>query len=46
VSGYFDEVYWTSANPSGVRGQVGEYHRTLATYLNTLVEGAYRWNGW
>jgi ubiquinone/menaquinone biosynthesis C-methylase UbiE len=38
VSGYFDEVYWTSANSSGVRGQVGEYHRTLATYLNTLVE--------
>ena len=38
VSGYFDEVYWTSANSAGVRGQVGEYHRTLATYLNTLVE--------
>jgi len=38
VSGYFDERFWTSANSSGVRGQVGEYHRTLATYLNTLVE--------
>ncbi|HEU5344911.1 MAG TPA: class I SAM-dependent methyltransferase [Ktedonobacterales bacterium] len=38
VSGYFDERYWTSANSSGVRGQVGEYHRTLATYLNTLIE--------
>ncbi|HZC05000.1 MAG TPA: class I SAM-dependent methyltransferase [Ktedonobacterales bacterium] len=38
VSGYFDEGYWTSTNSSGVRGLVGEYHRTLATYLNTLVE--------
>ncbi|HEY8324736.1 MAG TPA: class I SAM-dependent methyltransferase [Ktedonobacterales bacterium] len=38
VSGYFDERFWTSANSAGVRGQVGEYHRTLATYLNTLVE--------
>lgn len=38
VSGYFSEGFWTSTNPAGVRGQVGEYHRTLSTYLNTLVE--------
>lgn len=38
VSAYFDERFWTSANSAGVRGQVGEHHRTLSTYLNTLTE--------
>lgn len=38
VGGYFEEVYWRSDNPNGVRGQVGAYHRTLSTYLNSLVE--------
>ncbi len=37
VSAYFTEGFWQSDNPSGVRGQVGEHHRTLATYLNTLI---------
>lgn len=41
VSGYFAECYWTSTNPSGVRGQVGEYHRTLSTYLNTLIASGF-----
>jgi ubiquinone/menaquinone biosynthesis C-methylase UbiE len=36
VSHYFAEGFWQSDNPQGVRGQVGAYHRTLATYLNTL----------
>ncbi|MFL5626681.1 MAG: class I SAM-dependent methyltransferase [Ktedonobacteraceae bacterium] len=38
VSGYFEEKFWRSDNPEGVRGQVGAYHRTLSTYVNTLVE--------
>jgi ubiquinone/menaquinone biosynthesis C-methylase UbiE len=37
VSHYFDEGFWRSSNPAGIRGRVGAYHRTLATYLNTLT---------
>jgi 2-polyprenyl-3-methyl-5-hydroxy-6-metoxy-1,4-benzoquinol methylase len=37
IAGYFDEGFWRSANPAGVRGQVGAYHRTLATYLNAVI---------
>ena len=36
VVDYLDEVFWRSANPEGVR-RAGAYHRTLSTYLNTLV---------
>jgi ubiquinone/menaquinone biosynthesis C-methylase UbiE len=36
VRGYFREGYWQSANPYGVRGKVGAYHRTLSAYLNAL----------
>ncbi|MDQ2902348.1 MAG: class I SAM-dependent methyltransferase [Ktedonobacteraceae bacterium] len=36
VSGYFDERHWFSSNPDGARGRVGEHHRMLSTYLNTL----------
>lgn len=36
VTGYFDERLWYSSNPNGVRSRVGEYHRTLSTYLNAL----------
>ena len=36
VSGYFDERFWRSPNPAGVR-RAGNHHRTLATYLNALV---------
>jgi ubiquinone/menaquinone biosynthesis C-methylase UbiE len=36
VTGYFDERYWVSTNPNGVRGRVGDHHRTLSTYLNAL----------
>lgn len=38
VRGYFRELFWRSDNVNGVRGQVGAYHRTLTTYLNTCVE--------
>jgi ubiquinone/menaquinone biosynthesis C-methylase UbiE len=37
VNAYFDEVFWRSTNPQGVR-RVGVWHRTLATYLNALLE--------
>ncbi len=36
ITGYFDERYWVSSNPKGLRGRVGDYHRTLSTYLNAL----------
>lgn len=34
VRRYFDEIFWYSDNPDGVRGKVGAHHRTLSTYLN------------
>src|SRR5262245_1694152 len=36
VRGYFDERFWRSPNPQGVR-RAGNHHRTLTTYLNALV---------
>ena len=36
ISDYFDERFWRSSNPAGVR-RVGNYHRTISTYLNALV---------
>jgi len=42
VGDYFNERYWSAENSSGVRGQVGEYHRTLSTYLNTLIAAGLR----
>ena len=36
VQRYFEEGPWRSGG-SGVRGHVGAYHRTLATYLNSLI---------
>jgi len=38
---YFTEGFWRSDNPHGVRGQVGAYHRTLATYVNTLLQSGF-----
>jgi ubiquinone/menaquinone biosynthesis C-methylase UbiE len=38
VSGYFTEGYWRSDARTGPPGKVGAYHRTLATYVNTLTE--------
>jgi SAM-dependent methyltransferase len=36
ITGYFDERFWRSPNPHGVR-RAGNHHRTLATYLNALT---------
>lgn len=38
---YFSEGFWRSTNPQGVRGQVGAYHRTISTYLNTLIQSGF-----
>ena len=37
VARYADEGFWRSPDPQGLRGKVGAYHRTLATYLNGLI---------
>jgi predicted TPR repeat methyltransferase len=33
--------FWQSDNPEGIRGKVGAYHRTLATYLNGLIRAEF-----
>ena len=40
VSGYFDERFWRSANPNGVR-RAGNHHRMLSTYLNALIRSGF-----
>lgn len=40
ITGYFEERFWRSANPNGVR-RAGNHHRTLATYLNGLVRAGF-----
>jgi SAM-dependent methyltransferase len=37
VGGYFREGHWRSEGRTGPPGKVGAYHRTLSTYLNTLI---------
>ncbi|HEU0000167.1 MAG TPA: hypothetical protein VFQ36_04675, partial [Ktedonobacteraceae bacterium] len=37
VNAYFNEGIWTSSSSGGVRSRVGEHHRMLSAYLNTLV---------
>jgi SAM-dependent methyltransferase len=41
VARYTEEGFWRSDNPAGIRGKVGAYHRTLATYLNTLLAAGF-----
>jgi SAM-dependent methyltransferase len=36
AAGYHAEGWWLAANP-GIRGKVGSSHRTLSTYVNSLV---------
>jgi ubiquinone/menaquinone biosynthesis C-methylase UbiE len=36
ISEYFHQRFWRSASPAGVR-RVGNHHRTVASYLNTLT---------
>jgi 2-polyprenyl-3-methyl-5-hydroxy-6-metoxy-1,4-benzoquinol methylase len=40
---YFHEGRWTSTdhNPDGVRIRVGSSHRTVSTYLNTLIDAGF-----
>ncbi|MET0901646.1 MAG: methyltransferase domain-containing protein [Acidimicrobiales bacterium] len=40
ISGYFHERFWRSTNPNGVR-RAGNFHRTLSTYLNALVQAGF-----
>lgn len=40
ITGYFEERFWRSANPHGVR-RAGNHHRTLGTYLNGLVRAGF-----
>jgi len=40
VTGYFEERFWRSANPGGVR-RAGNYHRTLRTYLDALMSAEF-----
>jgi SAM-dependent methyltransferase len=40
VTGYFEERFWRSSNPNGVR-RAGNHHRTLSTYLNALVRAGF-----
>jgi len=40
VSGYFEERFWRSSNPTGVR-RAGNHHRTLSTYLNALIRSGF-----
>jgi ubiquinone/menaquinone biosynthesis C-methylase UbiE len=37
ISGYFEERFWRSSNPNGVR-RAGNYHRMLSTYLKVLTQ--------
>jgi SAM-dependent methyltransferase len=37
VGDYFNERFWRSQNPQGVR-RAGNHHRMLSTYLNALAE--------
>jgi 2-polyprenyl-3-methyl-5-hydroxy-6-metoxy-1,4-benzoquinol methylase len=40
VTGYFNERFWRSTNPNGVR-RAGNHHRTLSSYLNALVRAGF-----
>ena len=37
---YFDEGWWNTGG-DGVRGRVGSNHRTLSTYMNTMLKHGY-----
>lgn len=41
VTDYFTEGHWRSDQRAGTTRTVGAYHRTLATYLNTLVTAGF-----
>lgn len=37
IGSYFQEGFWRSKDPNGVRSRVGTHHRTLSTYVNLLI---------
>jgi ubiquinone/menaquinone biosynthesis C-methylase UbiE len=37
IYNYFREGFWRAKNPSGMRYQTGSFHRTVSTYVNTLL---------
>ncbi|MCG8352978.1 MAG: hypothetical protein MI924_34880 [Chloroflexales bacterium] len=37
----FTEDFWRSNNPQRVHRHVGAYHRTIATYVNTLIQAGF-----
>jgi ubiquinone/menaquinone biosynthesis C-methylase UbiE len=41
VAAYFDERFWEAKGRDGVRSRVGEHHRMLSTYVNTLVDAGF-----
>ena len=42
VTRYFEEQFWKSSSPNGVRGRAGNYHRPLSVYLNALLASGFR----
>jgi SAM-dependent methyltransferase len=40
ITGYFDERFWRSSNPNGVR-RAGNYHRMVSTYLNAITQSGF-----
>jgi len=40
IAEYFEEQFWRSPNPEGVR-RAGNYHRTLSTYVNALCDAGF-----
>jgi ubiquinone/menaquinone biosynthesis C-methylase UbiE len=37
IHSYFDEGYWQKSDPEMLRGKVGDWHRMVSTYVNTLI---------
>ncbi len=38
---YFAEGFWMPAPGPGVRGRIGAHHRTLSTYINSLIQNGF-----
>ncbi|MBA2694151.1 MAG: class I SAM-dependent methyltransferase [Rubrobacter sp.] len=41
ITGYFEEGFWRSDDPRGIRGKVGSHHRTVSGYLNALSKAGF-----
>jgi hypothetical protein len=42
VTRYFEEEFWRSSNPHGIRGRAGNYYRPLGVYIDCLLEAGFR----